>query len=200
MKELENHNQLEMFSNTGQTIVHNNASYNIFFGCLKRHEKIILLIMSFIITGALSFSLGVERGKKMAAANANDIQIEIANTKPQAAPIQEQKKLFKNITEEEKNRLANLPQSLPVQLNNGNEKETSSEKKPCYTVQLASYKTNTTAQKEAQKLQEKGHTTLVINKGNYIILCVGNFADKETAKTKLSELKKKYRDGIIRRL
>ncbi len=201
MKIQENDNQLEMFSGTGKPCGQNNNLHNTFFGCLRGHEKIIILIISFIITGAISFSLGVERGKRISAFNAKDIQIEIADTKPQAAPILEQKGIFKNKDEEEKNsRLVNLPQILPVQTNNGNKTETPSEKKSRYTIQLASYKTNTTAQKEAQKLKEKGHKTLVLTKGNYIILCVGSFTDKEAAKTRLSELKKRYRDGIIRRL
>ncbi len=190
-----------MFSETGGDCRQNNNSGNMFINCLRDHEKIVILIISFIITGAISFSLGVERGKKMAVFQTMDIRIEAAAAKPQAAPILNQKDILKNKTDDTiKTRLASLPQPSPVQDNKNEFLVKASGKIARYTIQLASYKNSSTAQKEAQKLQSNGHTTLILTKGNYIILCVGNFADKKIATIKLSELKKKYHDGILRRL
>lgn len=201
MKEQENHNQLEMFSETGQPRGQNEQTHNIFSGCLRGHEKIVILIIGFILTGAIAFSFGVEHGKKVASLQVKDIMLEIVNTTPQGAIIQEQKERFKNNGEtEKKSILANLPLTAPVQVNNENKTEQSSEKTNRYTIQLASYKNNAAAKKEAQRLKNNGHRALIMPKGNYIILCVGNFNNKEIAKTKLSEFKKTYHDGIIRRL
>ena len=44
-----------------------------------------------------------------------------------------------------------------------------------YTIQLASYKSKSFAQKEAELLKKKGFVPLVIPKGSYTILCVGKF-------------------------
>ncbi len=201
MKEPGNDNQIEMFSETGSAYKQKNDSGNMFVSCLRGHEKIVILIISFILIGAFSFSLGVERGKKIASFQTNNIRIETAAAATQAAPILKQKEMLRNKPDDEnKNMLASLTPPSTAQ----NKKEefliNASEKLGRYTIQLASYKNNSAAQKEAQKLKSNGHTTLILTKGNYIILCVGDFANKEIAKTKLSELKKKYRDGIIRRL
>lgn len=201
MKGQENYNQLEMFSETNAAGRQKNNSGNIFAGCLRSHEKVVILIISFILIGSISFSLGVEQGKKMAAFQTKDMRIETAGTKPQTEPILKQKDILKNKTDDEnKSRLAGLPQPLPAQGNKERFSEKSPEKMARYTIQLASYKKSSAAQNEAQKLKNKGHSPLILTKGNYIILCVGNFADKEIAETKLSDLKKKYHDGIIRRL
>lgn len=69
-----------------------------------------------------------------------------------------------------------------------------------FTIQLASYQTATYANKEAEKLKKKGLSPLVLPKGSYQVLCVGNFSDRKTAMSLLSELKKQYKDCFIRRL
>ena len=69
-----------------------------------------------------------------------------------------------------------------------------------YTIQLASYQNKISAEKEGEALKRKGLSPLVMPKGKYTVLCVGNFADKETARSTLSELKKRYQDCFLRRL
>ncbi|MBM3255567.1 MAG: SPOR domain-containing protein [Candidatus Omnitrophica bacterium] len=69
-----------------------------------------------------------------------------------------------------------------------------------YTIQVASFQTRNLAQKEEQLLKSRGHQTLLLAKSGYIVLCVGKFSDKNTARVLLSELKKRYGDCYIRRL
>ena len=69
-----------------------------------------------------------------------------------------------------------------------------------YTVQVASFQTRKYAQKEAEVLRKKGFSPLVLPKGKYSILCVGNFSSRETAKPLLSKLRQRYRDCFVRRL
>lgn len=201
MKEQVHQNQLEMFSETGSVCGQHEQNHGIFSIGLKGHEKIVILIIVFILTAATSFTFGVEHGKKAASLKTKDMLLEIVNTAPQGAAAQEQKERLKNNGEtQKKSILANLPLTAPVELNIRNKTEQTSEKTNRYTIQLASYKNNTTAKKEAQRLKNNGHAALIMPKGNYIILCVGNFNNKEIAKTKLSEFKKTYHDGMIRRL
>lgn len=166
MLEKELNSQLDLFSQTSQPVSHRVSFSNSFFGGVRVYEKTILLVISFIITGIISFSLGVEKGKK------------ISLTRTSAR--------------------FDLAKSVPVPIPKDN--TVAQEKTGNYTIQLASYQSKVLLQKEADNLRKKGFTPFVITKGNYSILCVGSFANKDTAKPLLSELRKKFRDGYIRRL
>ena len=69
-----------------------------------------------------------------------------------------------------------------------------------YTIQLASYQSRKYADRAAEKLKKRGLSPLILSKGEYIVLCVGNFSDKKTAYSLLAEFKKQYRDCFVRRL
>lgn len=79
-------------------------------------------------------------------------------------------------------------------------KEPETPEKEDYIIQLASYKTRTYAEREAELLRKKGLAPLILNKGSYAVLYVGNFPSRKTAQSLLSELKKRYNDCYIRRL
>ena len=66
-----------------------------------------------------------------------------------------------------------------------------------FTIQLASYKFRSFAEKEAARLKGRGIDTIVLTKGAYSIVCTGKFANKEAA---MAEIKKKYKNAILRRL
>ncbi|MBU0549828.1 MAG: SPOR domain-containing protein, partial [Candidatus Omnitrophica bacterium] len=80
------------------------------------------------------------------------------------------------------------------------EEEKTEEPAKEYTIQVASFKTKTYAQKEAVRLEQKGIKALLMPRGNFVIVCVGNFSQKQEANTSLTELKKIYQDCFIRRL
>jgi cell division septation protein DedD len=67
-----------------------------------------------------------------------------------------------------------------------------------YTVQVASYKSDSMAQKESADLKRKGLESFVITKGNYLIVCVGRFSGQDEAKKMFNKLKKQYKDSIVR--
>lgn len=146
------------------------------FSFIRHYEKTLLLVICFIIAGIISFSLGVEKGKRitkvtlqnnMAIPQAQEPRADKAQNIP-AAPAKPQPKIKEYIEN--------------------------------YTIQVASYKTRGSAQTEAEVLRKKGFSPLLIPKSGYIVLCIGNFSTKETARTSLSEFKKLYRDCFVRRL
>jgi hypothetical protein len=157
-------NQLELFSQPGEDPGSrtNRTERDSFSARIWGYEKAILFIIAVLIVGIVSFSLGVERGKR------------IAEVVVQPAPPLKKAELSAQP--------AVLTQMGP------------------YTIQVASFKARSNAEKEAQLLKKKGFTTLVLSKGSYVILCVGNFPNKETAQPLLSELSKYYRSCYIRRL
>ncbi|MFZ2357461.1 MAG: SPOR domain-containing protein [Candidatus Omnitrophota bacterium] len=180
-----NNPQLELFSKTKDDF-QNKLNSRPFLSYIKGYEKIILVIIVFIITGVVSFSFGVEKGKSIAASRFNSRLDMAINSKVQgtvqAASQQTASPQAQVLTLDEKS-------SLRPQEETGN-----------YTIQVASYQTKKGAQKEAEIIKKKGLSVSVLSKGAYSILCVGNFKDKQKAKLVLVELKKRYRDCFIRRL
>ncbi len=162
------HSQLELFSQIKVAGGMKSQGPVTFFTYIRNYEKNILLAISFLITGIISFCLGVERGKQITVYK-DSSYFDLA-----AKPLQQ--------TESK-------PTLIPA-------KENAS----AYTIQVASYLTMQHAQKEAEALKKKGFTTLILSKGKYNVLCVGNFASKENAHSILGELKKRYQDCLIRRL
>ncbi len=69
-----------------------------------------------------------------------------------------------------------------------------------FTIQVASFKQERDAQKEATILKKKGYDIYVLSKGKHSIVCVGKFARKNAAKQFSNRLKSKYTDCLVRRL
>ena len=177
---------MELFSRSRDTSGAGGAFSQSFISRIWRYEKTVLIIIGFIIVGVISFSWGVEKGKRalMPRDDFHRARIPPASiaTRQAATPKSPQ-------------------QATPVRQKedvSGPQKE----KAPTgvYTVQVASFQTKAFAQKEEEGLKSRGHQTLLLGKNGYIILCVGKFSDKDTARALLLELKKRYGDCYIRRL
>lgn len=181
MNEQADYSQLELFSPQQKLFGRANASANgkFIFRQIKNHEKVILLIVAIVITGIVSFSLGVEKGRGV-------VQTKTpvpAQTKSETAAVIPETGAEARVEKKENINPVNMREALRY-----------------YTIQLASYLSKNSAQKEAELLKKKGLLPLVVNKGKYTVICVGNFPDKKNALALLPELKKKYRDCFIRRL
>lgn len=172
MMEKPKHSQLELFYQ-GQDLNEKKANpqlSNSFWVYIRNYERIILIIIGFIITGVISFCLGVERGKF-------DVAQKYELKSP--APVIEKAAQPVNVKDE----------TVQPEIQEGG-----------YTIQVASYQTKTNAEREKESLEKKGFSALILSKGKYIIVCVGNFSDKEKAKSLQLRLRQNYRDCYIRRL
>ena len=167
--ERQENNQLELFSQSNASIQRLRSTDSSFLARIRQYEKTILIIIAIIISSIVSFSLGVEKGKK------------IPQTVQPAAQLSE--------------RLQVVPKPQSAR-----EDQKIQESIGSFTIQIASYKSKTLAQKEAQSLKKKGLSPAVLSKGGYNVLCVGNFSSKKEAQTLLLELKKRYAGCYIRRL
>ncbi len=169
--------QLELF-NEGDAARLSLNTPNSFFGFVRGYEKVAILLILFIACAIAFYSLGFEKGKKLAAVMP-PIQpaerFETAQSPKPELPV-----------------IYPLPPQQPPSL-------LAAEKKK-FTIQLASFKNKAAALKEAAALKKKGLQPLVLSKGSFIILCVGNFSDKNNANQTLSLLKRKYQDSYVRRL
>ena len=164
--EKQNNSQFELFLGTGVSArLSGYKADKTFLAYIRYYEKTLLVIIGIVITGIISFSLGVERGKGLSMSSSIPI-----------GQVQQIKAREETV------------------------KEPETPEKDDYIIQLASYKTKTYAKREAELLKKNGLSPLILNKGNYTVLYVGNFPSRKTAQSLLSELKKRYKDCYIRRL
>lgn len=175
-----NFSQLELFRQNKSDADFRVRRSSAFFNNIRNYEKTILLIIGFIITGIISFSLGVEKGKRQVAAKI-DAHLDIAF---KAGPS-EKKVVFRPLEKQEGKR---------------NEQAQPKEYIENYTIQIASFKAKASAQNEIEAFKKKGLNTLVLSKSGYTVVCVGNFTNRDKAKALLTQLRKQYRDCFIRRL
>lgn len=186
--EKNNYSQLELFSNAQRSASLGGEARTSFLRRIWAYEKTILMVIGFTVTSVIAFSLGVEKGKNLVSVKA---RFDTAAVKKQAVPAAI---AMKTTVTKKPLPAATIKQELFVP-----------EVKPKvpqqgYTIQLATFKNREFANKEADDLRKKGLSPLVVSKGAYMVLCVGNFSDKETAKSLLSELGKKYQGCFIRRI
>lgn len=185
--------QLELFSRTKDSFESKTTASRPFLCCVRGHEKAILIVICLIVSSVVSFSLGFERGRKSIVSGVKDLNIEVAAKAPAVEP-----KLQARPQEAISGNAGGLPKvEIQKQERAG---PTSIQAFDNFTIQLASYQTITGAQKEAERLKKKGLVPVILTKGKYSILCVGNFRNKESAKQVLAELKKRYKDCFIRRM
>lgn len=183
--EKKNYSQLELFSQTKADYQTKKGAPNTFLSYIWNYEKVILIAIGFIIMGTISFSLGVERGRRLAILKFNS-RLDMA-TKIQSL---DSKNKYQSAVQKQD---SSVDQSQPVI-------KPVKEYIQNYTIQVATYQTKTYAEKEVNALRKKGFSALVSSKGKYNIVYVGNFSSKETAASLLLELKKRYRDCFIKRL
>ena len=162
-----------------------------FLSYIKSFEKVILLIIGFMICGIIAFSLGVEKGKKAAGNQAVAQETALEPLKPQAVMAATQ-----NIPQKAAAEPMAQPATKPAVAVFKKTKAVAGN----YTVQLGSFQSRDNAQREALALKNKCFAPILITKGNLTILCVGNFSSKEKADVLLSKLKNQYQGYIIRRL
>jgi len=196
----ENNSQLELFSQINDGSETPSARPRAFSWQIRNHEKKLLLSIIFIIIAVVSFSLGVEKGKRITRQKIAPGSNQLMAQKPQkavTAPATPRAAAPDNQQPAANTLLANKSGS-PLQIK---EVKTVTPQAPGrYTIQVASFKNRASAENESRSLKKKGYSTIVIAKGNYAVLCVGGFKDKESAKKVLSELKKRYQDCFIWRM
>lgn len=154
------------------------------------YEHLIFIAIAFIIAGVVSFSLGVEKGKTVAAKNA-PLPLEEAGERPPVLTAEAVEAETEPVQPPEEVALR-VPQ--PVDQTTGVDKVS-----VLYTIQVASYLKEATAEWEANQLKKKGFESFVRSSDKYYIVCVGEFADKKAANLERKKLSAIYTDCLVRR-
>lgn len=174
-------------------------------------ENIIVISIIFVMALVLFFSFGVERGKTVGLQRGQEeslstgiLEKEVAQEAVEGTaalpiagedvPVEDVQVRVADVFGEEE------PQARTIESPAQTQKkvETPGEKKG-FTVQVASFKKEKNALKEAEVLKKKGYDVFVLPKGDYFIVCVGQFDRKNEARMFSGRLKARYRDLLVRR-
>jgi len=149
-------------------------------------DTLILISGVIVILCALSFSLGVNKGKKIHLANLNKKKME----------------KIEELGSEKKTKLASLKtvQEEVLQPKSDARNTELMKKTSEYRIQVASFLKEKSANQEAEKLKQKGYPALISKIGKYMVVYVGNFENEEIAKNNMQILRKTYKDCMLRRL
>jgi cell division septation protein DedD len=188
-------------------------------------DKLYLSLVCLILLLVITFSLGVERGKKVSLSTQKQVLqelnlIENATAASVAIPLSGGSTAVEVVTERPEPVIVSpeviklAPEIMPRALIQPKKQNLSDStvladhsknvsKSPIegsLTIQLASYAQESTAKEESKKLEKKGYVAFIVVKGKYVILCVGQFKDKAEARKTQSILKKNYKDCFIRQM
>jgi cell division septation protein DedD len=127
--------------------------------------------MAFIIVAVAFFSLGVERGKRIATRGAAEVKV--TEAKKQPAPVittvrTEQKPQAERPVTQKEEPAAETKSVTSISAISAGQ----------YTIQVASYLQKDLAEKQAQILKGKGHKAFVNTSGKFYIVYVGEFTSK----------------------
>jgi len=143
-------------------------------------DNIIIISISIILAIIFSFSLGVEKGKRMNSNKVAKRSIDARADQGVKIPTAESvKQPIKKTDKSLKKRKTLIGK---------------------YAVLVATYKKNSYAEKEAQRLKKEGYETTVVPRGKFIELCVGSFNNRSQAEIARRKLRERYHDCLIRRL
>ena len=213
---LKKYSQFELFPGAAPAPVQKSGLSELFKDLTLSLEHIIVLAIVFIMMMVVTFSMGVEKGKKVVPKSPGALsQVKEVGTIPHpnrvltSQPQRQQlpRNSAGNMVKEEIPVPGVRPGAMPnEQINlekNRQILEIPLEKKKLfeelYTIQVASFKSQKSADQEAKNLRSKGFDIFVLPKGEHLIVCVGKFQQKDVAQKFLSKLKNKYNDSLVRR-
>jgi hypothetical protein len=188
--------QFELFPANSATLEDINKPKFLLANLTLSLESLVIFTILGIMVALFSFSLGVERGKHLAASaldervsaawnvSARTMAVPAAVAIPAAIP-----------SAPSVNRMNLLSRSVVVQ-RPGNIHGLSQTR---FTLQAATYGNEEWAQQDALFLKAKGFQSFLIKNGKYWLVCVGSFSTKDSAASLARKLPGQYRSSQIRR-
>ncbi len=152
-------------------------------------DRIILLAIFCLMLAILSFSLGVEKGKRCSINAKIPIQ-KIVNVSQVTPATTESAPITKKVA----------PAPIKNSIGNGKQITDLVSDINRYTIQVASVQKQVYVSLELNKLKRLGYDTWVKPSGKYNILCVGRFSSKKEAEVIKKSLQRVYNDCFVRRI
>ena len=180
-------------------------------------ENIIILGILGVLSLLFTFSLGVEKGKKFVAKSHSDAVTAVDDAKglaQAAAHVQKVKPQQVQPSQSADIRKGQSPKAQPMAKSTVTVPGTETLQSPAqssrdlagkviqevYTVQVATFKSERFAQKEIESLKDMKQEVFMVPSGDYTLVCVGKFFQKNMADNLIPKLRKRYKDCLVRRL
>jgi hypothetical protein len=138
------------------------------------NQMLVSFIIALIIFSVIIFSLGVERGRR----------IEAGHRMEEPEDAQE---------------LKTPPAIEPAETKMPEEKKPALERE-VYAVQVAAFRRLDQAEKEIERLKGRKKEGFILERGNFYVVYVGKFDDKQKAISVQKELQSTYKDCFIRQI
>ena len=208
--------QFELFPSNAEHLEDTDKPRYLLAKVTLSFENLVILLILCIMLAVLAFALGVEQGKRIAFFDQATRVSSRTTTTPTAKSNTIQTQSARAATKTNLSTKAALSTAVVGQkprqgivqpaaaISSGAVAIAAPEAvlvaaKP-YTIQVASYKDTKFAQREAVNLNTRGWETQTIQKGSYVILCVGHFATRQEADEFARRLRPAYKDYVVRRL
>ena len=178
--------QFELFPANSATLEDVNKPRFLLANLTLSIESLVIFTILGIMLGLFSFSLGVERGKRLAASALDEKVSDAWNLAPHrpAMPVA----VAAPVAAAMAPRVAVKPAVKPVVPATGR-----------FVIQTGSFKNEIYAKDEALKLKAKGFTSFLIKKGNFWLVCIGPFATADNAGELLRKSHSKLPGSSVRR-
>lgn len=170
------------------------------------YEKIILVVIVFILSLTLVFSWGVECGKglKQNVSSREMLNpLEISEKKEDNTILKEANPLLKEEKRQDKKiKLAveNKTVAKKAEVKIAQSPQDKVLKDVFYTVQVVTYKDKEKAKSEKGIIEKSGLQAFVVKSGKYFLVCAGSFNEISAAQNKLPSLRKKYKDCFVKKI
>lgn len=198
-----NQSQFELFPGTTGEPIENTAPRFILSRIVLTFENVVVVFVFMIVSLIIAFSIGVERGRTRARVAHSVAQFAVP-VAVQAESVPSPQLMVvtmpQNMMGSAEAARSDLPPAAVVAPIMNQPVAAQKDVDKGYTVQVASYKKDSMAEKEAMNLKREGFESFTMQKGDYVIICVGKFTSQDKAKQMLSKLKKRYKDSMIRSL
>lgn len=195
MFDAKEHKQLEFFEEVANLSTRKNRRFGSPFNADGKtdfkisYEKIILVIIFFILTLTLVFSLGVEQGKELRS----DIPLQEAVSSIETSEKKEVDNEIKPVAE---NKIVVKKTEFKTPRNPQNKIL----KDVFFTIQVVTYKDRQRAKTEKMLIEKLGLRAFIIKSGKYFLVCAGDFDEISAAQNKLPSLRKKYNDCFVKKI
>ncbi|HSA30560.1 MAG TPA: SPOR domain-containing protein [Candidatus Omnitrophota bacterium] len=203
--------QFELFPGAPGASPEKEKSQFSFHALALTFENMVVASVVFVMLLIIAFAFGVEKGKQLQIAKAQVVEVEAQTAAVNSQPF-ENKQIVDSVA------LPAVGGSLDASPKTGLqavqvqpeivEKEAVDEKSvdktasldKIHTIQVASFKQQERADREAGTLNQKKFDAFVVKKGTHYIVCVGKYNERSQATGMLKNLRKTYKDCLIRSL
>ncbi len=144
-----------------------------------RLEQAIGLALVLLVFYVLTFSWGVERGKRQSLEVRTARPVEVETVAVSEDPVTPAAKVAATAVKESPLLVSELPKPVA----------TVSKPSGKYTIQYVTYVTQSAADREVQRITKLGHSSFVIPSGKHFQVCIEAFQTRQEASQELKQLR-----------